>query len=68
MLLTTRGRATRQYKEGGFPSKMNCSKAVTRSAETMTNPCKNNKEKAYEQQKIYEQMWSNPPCHSCQSD
>ena len=28
-----------QYTEGGFPSNMNCSNAVTRSADTMTNPC-----------------------------
>lgn len=40
ILVTTSGSATRQYGEGGFPSKMNCSRAVTRSAETMTNPCK----------------------------
>lgn len=40
MLPTTSGRATRQYNEGGFPSKMNCSNAVTSKAETITNPCK----------------------------
>lgn len=40
MLVITSGSATRQYKEGGLPSKMNCNRAVTRSAETMTNPCR----------------------------
>lgn len=38
MLVITSGNATRQYGEGGFPSKTNCSKAVTSSADTMTNP------------------------------
>jgi len=45
MLVITKGRATMQYNEGGFPSKMNCSKAVTRSAETITKPCKTRKSK-----------------------
>ena len=40
MLVITSGRTTRQYGEGGFPSKMNCNKAVTSSADTMTKPCK----------------------------
>lgn len=39
MLLITRGRAKRQYKDGGLPSKTNCSSAVTSNAETMTKPC-----------------------------
>ncbi|KAJ0950304.1 hypothetical protein HanPSC8_Chr02g0046701 [Helianthus annuus] len=45
MLVITSGRAKRQNNEGGFPSNTNCNKqwrtysAVTRSAETMTNPC-----------------------------
>lgn len=38
MLLTTRGNAKKQYRDGGFPSKKNCSKAVTSNAETMTKP------------------------------
>lgn len=41
MLVITNGSATRQYGEGGFPSKMNWSRAVTRSADTMINPCGN---------------------------
>lgn len=39
MLVITSGRATRQYGEGGLPSKTNWSKAVTRSADTITKPC-----------------------------
>lgn len=39
MLVITSGKAMRQNTEGGFPSKRNCSKAVTRSADTITNPC-----------------------------
>lgn len=38
MLVTTRGRDIRTYKDGGMPSNIYCNKAVTIKADTITKP------------------------------